>query len=403
MSDFSLPIYFDYNATTPCLPEVVQKMLPYFSEKFGNPASKAHQQGRAIIRDIETAVRHIADLIGVGPEEIVITSGATESINLAIKGIFEAYKSKGKHIITTKTEHKAVLDTCYFIEQRGGEVTYLDVDVHGIIDTGQLESAIRPDTILVAVIWANNETGVIQPVSEISEICRLNDVLFFSDATQAISRIPVFPKENNIPLIAFSGHKYYGPKGIGALYVSGNQPRIMLQPQIHGGGHQNGLRSGTLNVPSIIGLGEASRISRENSVKVYEEIKILRDYFETELKESLSEININGEGSRRLPNTSSICFRGINAEELMIHLSSKVSVSTGSACSSASLEPSHVLKAMGFSDAMAKSAVRFSFGRNTSKEEVEFLLKFVSEQVEKLRKESISWQMFLDGIDIDDL
>ena len=383
MNELTYPVYFDYNATTPCLPEVVEKMIPYFSEKYVNAASKAHQQSRTITLEIEQALGHIADLIGVQPNELIVTSGATESVNLAIKGIYEAYKIKGNHIITSKSEHKAVLDTCYALEQKGAIITYLDVDRNGLIDLELLKAAIRQETILVTLMWANNETGVIQPIADIGEICHSAGVLFFSDATQAVSKIDVLPYENKIHLTAFSGHKIYGPKGVGILHISKSQNRINIQPQIHGGGHQNGLRSGTLNVPAIIGLGEACRISKLESIKKY-------------------QVFINGEQANRLPNTSNIYFKGINAEELMINLSSKVAVSTGSACSSASLDPSHVLKSMGCSDVMAKGVIRFSFGRDTSLNEINFLLDQVVTQVEKLRKQSVHWQMFLEGIDIDE-
>lgn len=402
MNELTYPVYFDYNATTPCLPEVVEKMIPYFSEKYVNAASKAHQQSRTITLEIEQALGHIADLIGVQPNELIVTSGATESVNLAIKGIYEAYKNKGNHIITSKSEHKAVLDTCYALEQKGAIITYLDVDRNGLIDLELLKAAIRQQTILVALMWANNETGVIQPIADIGEICHSAGVLFFSDATQAVSKIDVLPYENKIHLTAFSGHKIYGPKGVGILHISKSQNRINIQPQIHGGGHQNGLRSGTLNVPAIIGLGEACRISKLESIKKYQDVSDLKSYFESEVKKRIEEVFINGEQANRLPNTSNIYFKGINAEELMINLSSKVAVSTGSACSSASLDPSHVLKSMGCSDVMAKGVIRFSFGRDTSLNEINFLLDQVVTQVEKLRKQSVHWQMFLEGIDIDE-
>lgn len=402
MNELTYPVYFDYNATTPCLPEVVEKMIPYFSEKYVNAASKAHQQSRTITLEIEQALGHIADLIGVQPNELIVTSGATESVNLAIKGIYEAYKNKGNHIITSKSEHKAVLDTCYALEQKGAIITYLDVDRNGLIDLELLKAAIRQETILVTLMWANNETGVIQPIADIGEICHSAGVLFFSDATQAVSKIDVLPYENKIHLTAFSGHKIYGPKGVGILHISKSQNRINIQPQIHGGGHQNGLRSGTLNVPAIIGLGEACRISKLESIKKYQDVSDLKSYFESEVKKRIEEVFINGEQANRLPNTSNIYFKGINAEELMINLSSKVAVSTGSACSSASLDPSHVLKSMGCSDVMAKGVIRFSFGRDTSLNEINFLLDQVVTQVEKLRKQSVHWQMFLEGIDIDE-
>lgn len=402
MNELTYPVYFDYNATTPCLPEVVEKMIPYFSEKYVNAASKAHQQSRTITLEIEQALGHIADLIGVQPNELIVTSGATESVNLAIKGIYEAYKNKGNHIITSKSEHKAVLDTCYALEQKGAKITYLDVDRNGLIDLELLKAAIRQETILVTLMWANNETGVIQPIADIGEICHSAGVLFFSDATQAVSKIDVLPYENKIHLTAFSGHKIYGPKGVGILHISKSQNRINIQPQIHGGGHQNGLRSGTLNVPAIIGFGEACRISKLESIKKYQDVSDLKSYFESEVKKRIEEVFINGEQANRLPNTSNIYFKGINAEELMINLSSKVAVSTGSACSSASLDPSHVLKSMGCSDVMAKGVIRFSFGRDTSLNEINFLLDQVVTQVEKLRKQSVHWQMFLEGIDIDE-
>jgi cysteine desulfurase len=392
-------IYLDYNATTPTDPRVVEAMLPYFYERPGNAASRSHAWGWMAEEAVDQARQQIAQLIDVEAEEIVFTSGATESDNLALKGVFEMYHKKGRHIITVKTEHNAVLDACYAIEKKGGEVTYLEVDQHGYIKLNELEAAIRPDTILVTVMWANNETGVIQPMKEIGEICEKHGVLLMSDATQAVGKIPVRPREAGVHLMAFSAHKMYGPKGIGALYVRKRNPRVKLTAQIHGGGHEKGMRSGTLNVPAIVGFGKAAEIAQKEMQEESNRLGQWRDCLEKTLLESIEASSINGDtGKARLPHVSNLAFRHVEAEGLMMSLKHHLAISSGSACTSASLEPSHVLLAMGMDEDRAHSSVRISLGRYTTKEEVEKAAQHIVEAVEQARSISPVWMMFKEGM-----
>lgn len=373
-------IYLDYNATTPCDPRVVEAMLPYFSQKFGNAASRTHPYGWIADEGVEQARKQVAALIEAEPQEIIFTSGATESCNLAIKGVFEMYAAKGNHLITCVTEHKAVLDTCKHLEKKGAEVTYLGVDADGVIDINELEAAIKPETILIAVMYANNETGVLQPVEQIAAIAKRNNVLFFTDATQAVGKIPVSVQQDNIDLLAFSAHKIYGPKGVGALYIRRKGPRVRLTAQMDGGGHERGFRSGTLNVPGIVGLGKASAICKEEREPETIRLTALRDKLEHALTGKRNKVN--GDIRRRLPHVSNISFRGISAERMVSALNSQMAFAVGSACTSASKEPSHVLEAMRLNDEELYSAIRFSLGRFTTEEEVILAIKVIQEQLE---------------------
>lgn len=392
-------VYLDYNSTTPVDPVVVKKMLPYFYENPGNAASRSHPFGWIAEEAVDKGRKQIADLIDVDPKEIIFTSGATEGDNLILKGIFEMYYRKGKHIITLETEHKAVLDACQKIEKSGGEVTYLKVNKDGIVDLKQLEETITDKTILVSIMWANNETGVIQPMKEIGEICARKGVLLMSDATQAVGKIPVHPKKVGVHLMAFSAHKMYGPKGVGAVYVCRKNPRVKLTSQLDGGGHERGMRSGTLNVPGIVGFGEAAAISQKIIVSENQRLSTLRNLLESQLS-SLEETYINGSGADRLSHVSNISFRFVESEALISTFNQTIAVSSGSACTSASLDPSHVLLGMGLSEDMAYSSIRFSLGRYTSLEEIERTIDLVKKGVEKLRKMSPVWEMFKDGIDV---
>ncbi len=394
-------IYLDYNATTPVDPRVLEAMLPYFHDLPGNAASRSHPFGWEAEEAVDQARKRIADLIGAEPKEIVFTSGATESDNLALRGIFEMYARKGNHFITLKTEHKAVLDTFRKIEKLGGEVTYLGVDEDGLIDLYELEAAIKPQTVLVAVMWANNETGVLQPIREIGEICASKKVLFFSDATQAVGKIPVKPKEVGVQLMAFSAHKMYGPKGVGALFVSRKGPRVKLSPQIVGGGHEGGLRSGTLNVPGIVGFGKAADIAGAEMQKEAEKLRFLRDQLENSLLENLEESYRNGSKEHRMSHVTNLSFRFVEAEALMMTFNQNIAVSSGSACTSASMEPSHVLLAMGLRKDLAHSSLRFSLGRFTSAEEIERTIKKVMGGVRHLRELSPIWQLFKEGVNLE--
>lgn len=396
-------IYLDNNATTPVDPRVLEAMLPYFTDIPGNAASRNHPYGWKAKEAVDTARQQIADLLSVEEKELVFTSGATEAINLALKGIYENYSRKGKHIITLQTEHKAVLDTCKRLEKIGAEVTYLPVKEDGLLDIELLKANIRPDTILVSVLWANNETGIIQPMKDIGQICQEAGVFLMSDATQAVGKIPVSPKDVGVHLMAFSAHKMYGPKGMGALYVSQRQPKIKIPAQIDGGGHENGMRSGTLNVPSIVGFGKAAVIAKAEMQKDAERLQKLRDQFESKILNGLEEVKINGEQSTRLPHVSNLSFRFIKGETLMARFSEKLGVSSGSACTSATLEPSHVLQAMGLNDYWAHGALRFSLGRFTKVEEIEQASKIVINGVKHLRELSPIWELFKDGVEVDDL
>lgn len=391
-------IYLDYNATTPVDPKVLEKMLPYFGNQFGNAASRNHPFGWEAEEAVNQARSTIADLLRIEGKELVFTSGATESLNLAIKGVFELYQSKGKHIITVKTEHNAVLDTCRYLEKLGAEVSYLEVDENGLINLEVLEQTITDRTILVAIMWANNETGVIQPMDQIGQICVNKHVLLLSDATQAVGKIPVCPKASNVHLMAFTAHKIYGPKGVGALYVSSKNPRIRLAPGIHGGGHEGGYRSGTINVPGIVGLGKALELAHDMMANEAERLRLLRDRLEVGLLSRVEEVRVNGRGADRMSHVSNISFRFIEAEALMNTFNQKIAASTGSACSSASLEPSHVLLAMGLDKYDVKGAVRFSLGRYTDEAAIDAAIDLVSGGVKQLREHNPIWNLFQDGL-----
>lgn len=392
-----LPIYLDYNATTPCHPAVVEAMQPYFSQAFGNAASKNHVLGWQAEEAVEYAREQVAKLVGAEAKEIVFTSGATEAANLAIKGVFEAYSSKGRHIVTCNIEHKAVLDTCKHLEKQGAELTHLKVKSNGLIDLKELEDALRPTTILVAIMYANNEIGTIMPAKEISDTAKKKGVLVFSDATQAVGKIPVNVNNEGIDLMAFNAHKMYGPKGIGALYVRRKNPRVRLAAQIDGGGHERGMRSGTLNVPAIVGFGKACEIAIDMQDET-ERIRKLRDRLEEKLL-TIEETYVNGDKKNRLPHVTNLAFRHIKAEELMIKLNKDIAVSSGSACMSASLEPSYVLKALGLADDLANGSLRFSLGRLTTGAEIDYAIEKVIDMVGSLRQDSMSWKIFKEGID----
>lgn len=374
----------DYNSTTPCDARVVEVMLPYFTHNFGNAASKTHSFGWRAEEAVELSREQIASLIGSETKEIVFTSGATEAINLALKGVVEAYASKGNHIIISNAEHKAVLDTCKHLEKQGVEVTYLPVNGEGIISSKQVEEAIRSNTILVSIMYANNEIGSINPVREIGTIARKHNVLFFTDATQAVGKIPVNVNDDNIDIMAFSSHKIYGPKGVGALFVRRKNPRVKLIAQIDGGGHERGMRSGTLNVPGIVGFGKAAHICRNEMQKELQQVMELRDKLENALL-GLDEVYTNGSKEHRLPNITNLSFRNVEGQALMMSINKEIAVSSGSACTSASLEPSYVLKALGLEDELAHSSIRFSLGRFTTKEEIDFTIQQVSKTVTQLR------------------
>ncbi|WP_066839771.1 IscS subfamily cysteine desulfurase [Rufibacter ruber] len=393
------PIYLDNNATTPMDPRVLEAMLPYFTNHFGNAASRNHPFGWAAEEAVDYAREQIAALINCNPKELIFTSGATESDNLAIKGVFEMYASKGNHIITATTEHKAVLDTCKHIEKLGGQVTYLQVNSEGLINLEELEAAITDKTILISIMYGNNEVGVVQPIREIGRIAKKHGVLFFSDATQAVGKIPVDVEADGIDLMAFSGHKMYGPKGVGALYVRRKNPRVKVTAQMDGGGHERGMRSGTLNVPGIVGLGKAAEICRTDMESDTARIVAMRDRLERELL-TMEESYLNGNKEHRLPHVSNISFKYVEGEGLMMGVKD-IAVSSGSACTSASLEPSYVLKAMGLSDDLAHSSLRFGLSRFTTEEEVDFAINHVKEAVTKLRELSPLWEMFKEGIDLD--
>ena len=394
-----LPIYLDNNATTPMDPRVLEAMTPYFLEHFGNAASRNHPFGWEAEEAVDYAREQVAKLIGADPKEIIFTSGATEGDNLAIKGVYEMYASKGNHIITATTEHKAVLDTCKHIEKIGGEVTYLQVKPDGLIDLKELEAAIKPTTILIAIMYANNEIGTIQPIKEISAIARKHGVLLFTDATQAIGKIPVDVNKDGIDLMAFTAHKMYGPKGVGALYVRRKNPRVKVTAQMDGGGHERGMRSGTLNVPGIVGFGKACEICMQDMEEDTKRISKLRDHLETELLK-LEEAYVNGSREHRLPHVANISFKHVEGEGLLMGFNKNIALSSGSACTSASLEPSYVLKALGLGDDLAHSSLRFGLGRFTTEEQIDYTIKAISETVLKLREMSPLWEMYKDGIDL---
>lgn len=397
-----LPIYLDNNATTPMDPRVLEAMIPYFTEHFGNAASRNHSFGWQAEEAVDYAREQVAKLIGADPKEIIFTSGATEGDNLGIKGVYEMYASKGNHIITCTTEHKAVLDTCKHIERSGGEVTYLEVNPEGLIDLKELEAAIKPNTILIAIMYANNEIGVIQPVKEISAIARKHGVLFFTDGTQAVGKIPVDVNKDGIDIMAFTGHKMYGPKGVGALYVRRKNPRVKVTAQMDGGGHERGMRSGTLNVPGIVGFGKACELARLEMADDAARLSKLRDKLENALMQ-LEEAYVNGSREHRLPHVSNISFKYVEGEGLMMGFNKNIALSSGSACTSASLEPSYVLKALGLGDDLAHSSLRFGLGRFTTEDQIDYTIKAVSETVLKLREMSPLWEMFKEGIDLNSI
>lgn len=394
-------IYLDNNATTPTDPRVVETMIPYFYENPGNAASRNHPAGWVAEGAVDTAREQIADLINVDSREIIFTSGATESDNLAIKGVFEMYARKGNHIITATTEHKAVLDACKKVEKKGGEVTYLEVDSKGLISLEALEAAITDKTILVSIMWANNETGVIQPMKEIGEICAKHGVLFMSDATQAVGKIPVDPKETGVHLMAFTSHKMYGPKGVGALFVNRKNPRVKVTSQMDGGGHERGMRSGTLNVPGIVGFGKAAAIAKEEMHEDAARLSKLRDKLQKGLMDILEESYVNGSEEHRMPHVTNISFKHVEGEGLMMTFNQNIALSSGSACTSASLEPSYVLVALGLGDDLAHSSLRFSLGRFTTEEDIDATIKQVAEGVNHMRELSPIWEMYKEGVDID--
>ncbi|NII23868.1 IscS subfamily cysteine desulfurase [Pseudoflavitalea sp. X16] len=380
----NLPIYLDYNATTPCDPQVVETMLPYFITQFGNAASRQHALGWQAEEAVDHARKQVAALIGADPAEIVFTSGATESNNLALKGAVEMYAGKGNHIITFVTEHKAVLDTCKHLEKQGALITYLPVDAKGMINLQELEAAITPATILIAIMYANNETGVIQPMQAISRIAKQHGVLFFSDATQAVGKVPVNVIADGIDLMSFSAHKMYGPKGVGALYIRRKNPRVKLAAQIDGGGHERGVRSGTLNVPGIAGFGKAAELCRLQLQAEGTRMRTLRNKLEKALLQ-LEGVQVNGDTEHRLPHVSNLAFAHVDGNALMLGFNKNIAVATGSACTSASMEPSFVLKALGLEDELARSSLRFSIGRFTTEEEIDYTIQKVTDTVNTLR------------------
>jgi cysteine desulfurase len=394
-------IYLDNNATTPCDPRVVDAMLPYFHEIPGNAASRNHPFGWKAEEGVDYAREQIANLINVDSKEIIFTSGATEADNLAIKGVFEMYARKGNHVITLKTEHKAVLDACKKIEKQGADVTYLDVEADGLLDIAKLEAAITDKTILVSVMWANNETGVIQDMKAIGEVCAKHGVLFMSDATQVVGKIPVDPKAMGIHLMAFTGHKMYGPKGVGALFVNRKNPRVKVTAQMDGGGHERGMRSGTLNVPGIVGMGKAAEIASKEMHADAARLSVLRDKLETALKDNLEEVYVNGSVEHRMPHVTNISFKHVEGEGLMMTFNQNIAVSSGSACTSASLEPSYVLIALGLGDDLAHSSIRFSLGRFTTEEEIDYTIDALTNGVNHMRDLSPIWEMYKDGVDLD--
>ncbi len=394
-----LPIYLDNNATTPMDPRVLEAMTTYFMKHFGNAASRNHPFGWEAEEAVDYAREQVAKLIGADPKEIIFTSGATEGDNLGIKGVYEMYASKGNHIITATTEHKAVLDTCKHIEKTGGEVTYLQVKPDGLIDLKELEAAIKPTTILIAIMYANNEIGTVMPIKEISAIARKHGVLVFTDGTQAVGKIPVDVNKDGIDLMAFTAHKMYGPKGVGALYVRRKNPRVKVTAQMDGGGHERGMRSGTLNVPGIVGFGKACEICMLDMEADSQRIIKMRDHLEKELMK-LEEAYINGSTEHRLPHVTNISFKHVEGEGLLMGFNKNIALSSGSACTSASLEPSYVLKALGLGDDLAHSSLRFGLSRFTTSEEIEYTIKAISETVLKLREMSPLWEMYKEGIDL---
>ena len=394
-----LPIYMDYHATTPVDPRVLDAMTPFFTQHFGNAASRNHAFGWEAEEAVETARRQVADLIGANPKEIIFTSGATESNNLAIKGVAEMYREKGNHIITCVTEHKAVIDTCKKLEKQGGRVTYLPVHKDGRIDLDDLRAAITDKTILITIMAANNEIGVLQPIAEIGALAKEKGILFHSDGVQAVGKVPVNVTDAKVDLLSMSGHKIYGPKGVGALYVRRRNPRVLLAEQISGGGHERGMRSGTLNVPGIVGLGKAAAIAQAEMATEGERLRVLRDRLNKKLHTNLDELYINGSMEHRLPHNLNVSFAYVEGESLLMGIND-VAVSSGSACTSASLEPSYVLKALGAGDDLAHSSIRFGLGRWTTEEEVDYVVEKLTTVVRRLREMSPLYEMVKEGVDL---
>jgi cysteine desulfurase len=392
-----LPIYMDYSATTPVDPRVADKMIPYLTEKFGNPASRSHSFGWEADAAVELAREQVAALVNADPKEIVWTSGATESNNLAIKGAAHFYQGKGRHLVTMRIEHKAVIDTVRELEREGFSATYLDPEPNGLLDLDKLKAALRPDTILVSVMLVNNEIGVIQDIAAIGEICREKGILFHVDAAQATGKVAIDLQKLKVDLMSFSAHKTYGPKGIGALYVQ-RKPRVRLEAQMHGGGHERGMRSGTLATHQIVGMGEAFRIAREEMTEENMRVRMLRDRLLAGLMD-MEEVHINGDMVHRVPHNLNLSFNFVEGESLIMAIKD-VAVSSGSACTSASLEPSYVLRALGRSDELAHSSIRFTVGRFTTVEEVDYVIDLMKSKIDKLRELSPLWEMYKDGIDL---
>jgi len=391
------PIYLDYSATTPVDPRVAQKMIPWLTEQFGNPASRSHAYGWEAEQAVEQARVDVAKLVNADAKEIVWTSGATESDNLAIKGAANFYKAKGKHLVTMKTEHKAVLDTMRELERQGFEVTYLDPKPDGLLDLEKFKAALRPDTTLVSIMHVNNEIGVIQPIEAIGEITRAKGIIFHVDAAQSTGKAPIDLEKLRVDLMSFSAHKTYGPKGIGALYVR-RKPRVRLEAQMHGGGHEKGFRSGTLPTHQIVGMGEAFRIAREEMATEGERIRMLRDRLLAGFKD-MEEVYVNGDLEQRVPHNLNVSFNFVEGESLIMGIK-ELAVSSGSACTSASLEPSYVLRALGRNDELAHSSIRFTLGRFTTEADIDFAIKLLTERIGKLRAMSPLWEMYKDGIDL---
>ncbi|MGY8525099.1 IscS subfamily cysteine desulfurase [Paracidovorax citrulli] len=400
MSTPHFPIYMDYSATTPVDPRVADKMIPYLREQFGNPASRSHAYGWEAERAVEEAREQVAALVNADPREIVWTSGATESNNLAIKGAANFYSGKGKHLITVKTEHKAVLDTTRELERQGFEVTYLDVMDNGLIDMEVFKQAIRPDTILVSVMLVNNEIGVIQDIAQIGEICRERGIIFHCDAAQATGKVEIDLARLKVDLMSFSAHKTYGPKGVGALYVR-RKPRVRIEAQMHGGGHERGMRSGTLATHQIVGMGEAFRIAREEMATENERIRMLRDRLWAGLSD-MEEVYLNGDHDHRVPHNLNVSFNFVEGESLIMAIKD-VAVSSGSACTSASLEPSYVLRALGRNDELAHSSIRFTVGRFTTEQDIDYTVQLLKSKIDKLRDLSPLWEMYKDGVDLNSI
>jgi cysteine desulfurase len=396
------PIYLDYAATCPVDQRVVDKMIPFFTEMYGNAASRTHAYGWEAEQAVENAREEIAKTLNADSKEISFNSGATEGDNLAVKGVAEYLQEKGDHVITLVTEHKAILDSCKYLERLGKQVTYLPVDEDGLVTPQQVADAITDKTVLVTIMHANNETGVVQPIKEIGEVCRKHKVLFHTDAVQSFGKIPIDVEDMNIDLLSMSGHKIYGPKGVGALYVRRRKPRVRIAPQMHGGGHERGNRSGTLNVPAIVGFGEAVRVAREGMAEEAARIQGLRDYMRDRLMEEIPDVYLNGHKEHVLPGHLNISFAYIEGESLLMALK-EVALSSGSACTSASLEPSYVLRAMGLNDELAHSSLRMTIGRFTTKEELDFVIDLLEKHVTRLRDMSPLWEMVQEGIDLNSI